>query len=412
MVGARVKSDRGGWSLDESLAELRQLAATAGLDVVGENTQALDSINPATYVGKGKLEELRDLATEQPHELVLFDAELSPTQQRNLEEELSSRVVDRTALILDIFAAHARSREGALQIELAQYEYRLPRLTRQWTHLSRQGVGGVGLRGPGETQLESDRRDIRRRITHLRRQLEEVRSQRQRYRSRRQESAIPTVAIVGYTNAGKSTLLNVITGADVLTEDKLFATLDPTTRRIALPGGREVLFTDTVGFIQRLPTMLVAAFRATLEEIAQSDLIVHVVDLTSRNVLGQCWAVAETLKEIGADQLPIITALNKLDRLDVSSPDRVNELLTRFPSSVGVSALTGQGIGILLERIGQALKGQMIDVVVCVPFSAGDTVALLHRYGSVESEKSVPGGLEIRAQIPASLVGRVEPFLK
>lgn len=410
LVGVEIKGQRGLWSLQDSLEELALLAKTAGLEVVGTVWQTLEAINPATYIGKGKLQEIRDFAGVEPYDVVVFDVELSPTQQRNLEEALAARVIDRTVLILDIFAAHARTREGALQVELAQYEYRLPRLTRQWTHLSRQGVGGVGLRGPGETQLESDRREIRRRIAHLRRQLEEVRMHREQHRRQRRESAIPTVAIVGYTNAGKSTLLNTLSGAGVLVEDKLFATLDPTTRRVQLPGGREVLFTDTVGFIQKLPATLVAAFRATLEEIKEADLILHVLDITSPVVMGQFRAVIETLNQIGADRIPVITALNKIDKLE--SPERVNELLRQFPHSIGISALTGQGIDLLLERISQALREQMVDVVVQLPSSAGDIVALFHRFGSIESEVYRADKIEIRGQIPVALVGRIEPFMR
>ncbi|MBC7242001.1 MAG: GTPase HflX, partial [Anaerolineae bacterium] len=381
-----------------------------GLEVVGRVTQALESIHPATYIGQGKVEEIQEIIATQDVDIVVFDVDLSPTQQRNLEEALNVRIIDRTALILDIFAKHARTREGALQVELAQYEYRLPRLTRQWTHLSRQGVGGVGLRGPGETQLESDRRLIRKRITQLRKELEEVREHRQRYRQRRREAAIPTVALVGYTNAGKSTLLNTLSGAGVLVEDKLFATLDPTTRRVKLPGGREVLFTDTVGFIHKLPTMLVAAFRATLEEISEADLLIHVVDITSPAVLGQCRAVAKVLKEVGADHIPIITALNKIDKLE--SPAAVQEMLKQFPNSVGISALTGEGVDRLLELVDRTLTQQMIDVVVRIPFSAGELVSLFHRFGSIEKEEHTPEGVEIVGQLPVDLAGRFAPYMR
>ncbi|MGQ9518420.1 MAG: GTPase HflX, partial [Anaerolineae bacterium] len=370
----------------------------------------LETIHPATYIGQGKVEQIQEIIATQDVDIVVFDVDLSPTQQRNLEEALNVRIIDRTALILDIFAKHARTREGALQVELAQYEYRLPRLTRQWTHLSRQGVGGVGLRGPGETQLESDRRLIRRRIAQLRKELEEVREHRQRYRQRRREAAIPTVALVGYTNAGKSTLLNTLSGAGVLVEDKLFATLDPTTRRVKLPGGREVLFTDTVGFIHKLPTMLVAAFRATLEEISEADLLIHVVDITSPAVIGQCRAVAKVLKEVGADHIPIITALNKIDKLE--SPAAVQEMLQQFPNSVGISALTGEGIDRLLELVDRTLTQQMIDVVVRIPFSAGELVSLFHRFGSIEKEKHTPEGVEIVGQLPVDLAGRFAPYMR
>ena len=265
LMAAQVRGREGLFSLEDSLEELAQLARTAGLEVVGQETQRLSAIHAATYIGAGKVEELALARQELGFDAVIFDDELSPAQLRNLERALQVKVLDRTALILDIFAKHAHTREGALQVELAQYVYRLPRLTRQWTHLSRQGVGGVGLRGPGETQLESDRREIAQRMAQLRRELDEVRQQRSLQRRRRRRQGLPVVAIVGYTNAGKSTLLNRLSGAGVLVEDKLFATLDPTTRRVALPSGKEVLFTDTVGFIQKLPTQLVASFRATLE---------------------------------------------------------------------------------------------------------------------------------------------------
>lgn len=410
LVGVEIKGEETDWPLENSMEELAELARTAGLEVVGRITQALESINPATYIGQGKVEQIQEIIATQDVDIVVFDVDLSPTQQRNLEEALNVRIIDRTALILDIFAKHARTREGALQVELAQYEYRLPRLTRQWTHLSRQGVGGVGLRGPGETQLESDRRLIRKRITQLRKELEEVREHRQRYRQRRREAAIPTVALVGYTNAGKSTLLNTLSGAGVLVEDKLFATLDPTTRRVKLPGGREVLFTDTVGFIHKLPTMLVAAFRATLEEISEADLLIHVVDITSPAVLGQCRAVAKVLKEVGADHVPIITALNKIDKLE--SPAAVQEMLKQFPNSVGISALTGEGVDRLLELVDRTLTQQMIDVVVRIPFSAGELVSLFHRFGSIEKEEHTPEGVEIVGQLPVDLAGRFAPYMR
>jgi GTP-binding protein HflX len=395
--------------MQESLEELALLARTAGLQVVGHITQTLETIHPATYIGKGKLDEARSILAHTPFDVLLFDVELSPTQQRNIEEVIDAKVLDRTALILDIFAAHARTREGALQVELAQYEYRLPRLTRQWTHLSRQSVGGVGLRGPGETQLESDRRDIRRRIAQLHKSLEDVRSHRELYRRRRREAALSTVALVGYTNAGKSTLLNQISGSDVLVEDKLFATLDPTTRKVALPGGHEVLFTDTVGFIQKLPTTLISAFRATLEEILEAEVMVHVVDITSRTVLGQSWAVAETLRQIGAHDIPLVTALNKIDRLE--SPEHIQEMLAGFPNSIGVSALTGQGIDQLLTRIGEVLTEQMLDVDLRLPYSAGELAAMIRRYGVVESEDAGRDGVTIRGRVPPALYSQLRKYL-
>ena len=325
MVAAELRGDRGLLRVEDSLDELRQLALTAGIEVVGQATQKLERPHSATYIGPGKVEEVQALVEELNADLIIFDDELSPRHQRNLEKIMGDgvRVLDRTALILDIFAQHARTREGALQVELAQYEYRLPRLTRQWTHLARQvgggggrgGVASVGLRGPGETQLEVDRRQIRERISFLKQELEGVRAHRKRHRIQRQRAQIPVVAIVGYTNAGKSTLLNAISGAGVLVEDKLFATLDPTTRRVTLPGGKVALFTDTVGFIQKLPTQLVAAFRATLEEITEADVLLHIVDITHPNAAEQARSVEDTLAELDVQDVPVIVALNKIDRL-------------------------------------------------------------------------------------------------
>jgi GTP-binding protein HflX len=311
LVGVAIKQNPGFLTLDDSLSELTLLAKTAGLDVIGEVRQNLDRPNAKTYLGSGKVEEVRELISELVADVLLFDDELIPRHQRELERAYgdSVRIVDRTALILDIFAQHAATREGALQVELAQYEYILPRLTRAWTHLARQAgggggragsVGGVGLRGPGETQLEVDRRDIRRRISHLREELEKVREHRGRHRARRKEAAIPTIALVGYTNAGKSTLLNKLSRADVYVANELFATLDPTTRKVILPSGRKILITDTVGFIQKLPTTLVAAFRATLEEIRDADILLHVVDITHANADLQAKSVLLTLEEIEA----------------------------------------------------------------------------------------------------------------
>lgn len=291
MVGVEIYDKKGFFAVEESLAELKRLADTAGFEVVGQITQKLSHPNPKTFIGPGKVKEVKTLAEELLADVIIFDDELSPRHQRELEELMTgdTRLIDRTALILDIFAQHANTREGALQVELAQYEYRLPRLTRAWTHLVRQagggggrtgGTAGVGLRGPGETQLEVDRRDIRRRISQLKAELEKVRAHRSRHRTRRKESNIPVVSLVGYTNAGKSTLINQLAESEVYVADQLFATLDPTTRRVILPDGQQILVTDTVGFIQKLPTTLVAAFRATLEEIAEADLLLHVIDVT------------------------------------------------------------------------------------------------------------------------------------
>ncbi len=401
--------------IEDSLEELAALADTAGIEVVGGTYQRLEHIQPATYIGKGKVEELKNYRDELDIDVFLFDDELSPGQQRELERALERKIVDRTALILDIFAQHAQTREGQLQVELAQYEYRLPRLTRMWTHLARQAggraggaTGGVGLRGPGEAQLEVDRREIRRRIAHLKDDLEEVRQHRARYRQKRRQAAVPTVAIVGYTNAGKSTLLNQVAEADVLMADMLFATLDPTTRRVTLPGGREILFTDTVGFIQKLPTHLVAAFRATLEEITEAELILHVVDITHPNALEQAAAVEATLRHIGATESPVLVALNKIDRL--ADSDEIGELVAEFPNSLAISARTGQGIEALLARIESVLDARMVPVRVRLPYRQGELVAMIHQHGHVEREEHGPEGTLIEGRIPLRLLAAIQPY--
>jgi GTP-binding protein HflX len=401
------------------LAELTQLARTAGLVVVGQAMQRLDHPNPATFIGSGKVEEVVQGVEETAAGVVIFDDELSPRHQRELEEALGEdiKLLDRTALILDIFAQHARTREGALQVELAQYEYRLPRLTRAWTHLARQAggraggsMGGVGVRGPGETQLEADRRIIGQRIAQLKRELEDVRAHRSRYRAQRRRQGVPVVAIVGYTNAGKSTLLNALTDAGVLVEDKLFATLDPTTRRVKLPSGGLALFTDTVGFIQKLPPQLVAAFRATLEEVTEADLLLHVVDATHPQAVRQAEAVFETLEDIGAAGKPILSALNKIDRL--SDPDAVLSLGPDFSDGVAISALTGSGLDALLIRVEEILETQMAWLEVTIPYEMGELVDLFHRRGLVEREEYADAGTRIAGRIPRALTGRFGALLK
>jgi len=396
----------------DSLAELALLADTAGLDVVGQLTQKLEHPNPETFLGTGKVDELKSLVEELLANIVIFDVELSPRHLRELEKILGGnvRILDRTALILDIFAQHAHTSDGMLQVELAQYEYYLPRLTRQWTHLARQTgggggrtgpSGGVGLRGPGETQLEVDRRQIRSRIKHLKQELEKVEAHRSRYRAQRKRSRIPTVALVGYTNAGKSTLLNRIAKADVLVADQLFATLDPTTRRVVLPGGYQALITDTVGFIQKLPTMLIAAFHATLEEIAEADLLLHVVDISHPNAFSQFESVQQTLLEIGAGHVPSITALNKIDRLN--NPERAQEIAGQYLQSVGISALTGTGIRELLALIQQELYEKLIPIQVKLPYQEGQLISLFHETGQVERVEHGHGFIEIHGKIPGRL---------
>jgi GTP-binding protein HflX len=421
MVGVDLHHNHNLLSLEDSLNELSLLADTAGLDVVGQASQRLESPNPKTFIGPGKVEEVKALVEEVQADVVLFDEELSPRHLRELERSFGERVriLDRTALILDIFAQHAHTSEGALQVELAQYEYRLPRLTRAWTHLARQagggggragGVGGVGLRGPGETQLEVDRRDIRRRISNLKEQLEKVRVHRQQYRARRKRSRLPVIALVGYTNAGKSTLLNQLSDADVFVADQLFATLDPTTRRVELPGGHLALFSDTVGFIQKLPTELVAAFRATLEEIAEADLLIHVVDVTHPNAQAQARAVHETLEEIEADHIPTLIALNKIDQL--SDPERAQQAVAGFPHAVAISALTGQGIPDLLAAVSQELFENFEPVTVRLPYEEGGLIAMFHESGQVERIEHVRGGVEIEGKLPGRLLARYGDFIK
>ncbi|HXF62914.1 MAG TPA: GTPase HflX [Caldilineaceae bacterium] len=409
-------------SLEDSLAELGLLARTAGVEVVGVLTQRLETPNPATLIGTGKLEELAMLVAERGANLVIFDDVLSPRQQRELEKALGQeiKVLDRTALILDIFARHALTREGAVQVELAQYEYRLPRLTRAWTHLARQaggragGVGGgVGVRGPGETQLEADRREISRRIAFLKRQLDEIRKHRDQYRRQRRKSALPIVALVGYTNAGKSTLLNALTNAHVRAEDQLFATLDPTTRRAELPSGHGVLLTDTVGFIQKLPTELVAAFRATLEEVNEADVLLHVVDASHPNVEEQVAAVEEVLEELGAGAKPQVTALNKIDRLALDDP-AVQQWLDAarrdYPNAVAISARTGAGLDALLATLDDVIRHRMIPVDVLIPYHHGELVSLLHSHGFVEQEEHTGNGTRLRGRVPVELAARFADF--
>lgn len=405
--------------LEASLDELAFLAETAGIEVLGDLTQNLDSPNPKTYIGSGKLDELKGMAAELGAKMVIFDEELSPRHQRELEQELGReiKVLDRTALILDIFAQHASTREGMLQVELAQLQYRLPRLTRAWTHLARQAgggggrtgsVGGVGLRGPGEQQLEVDRREIKRKISLLEDQIEKVRESRGRHRDQRRKSHIPVVSLVGYTNAGKSTLLNTLSGAGIYAADKLFATLDPTTRQLELPSGQTILMTDTVGFIQKLPTQLVAAFRATLEEIKEANLLLHVVDLSHPQHGIQEWTVLETLKEIGADQLPILTVYNKADLVEQDEIEALRH--DAGPNALVISALTGEGIPTLLERISTEIYAGYELMDLLIPFNRGDLVSEFHEKGHVTALEHQDNGVHIRGYLPEQVLARYAPF--
>jgi len=377
---------------------------------VGTLTQRAERLSPAHLIGKGKLGELIALKTERDYDLVIFDEELSPTQQRNLDEALGVKVLDRTSLILDIFARRAQTHEGRLQVELAQNEYLLPRLAGMWRHLERLG-GGIGTRGPGEKQLEYDRRVIEARIKRLKDEIEEVRNHRARYRKRRAVTGVPVVALVGYTNAGKSTLFNALSHADAFVEDTLFATLDTTTRRILLPNNREVLLSDTVGFIQKLPPTVVAAFKATLEELAEADVLLHVVDITHANAAEQAQTVDDVLDELVLGEKPKIIAINKIDRAvadqRLTGEEAVDYCLERIGSDAGpvmpVSATKGWGLERLLDLIAGVLSERMVSITVHIPYTAAELVNLFHRYGKIEREEHTESGSLISGKIPEHL---------
>ena len=392
---------------EASLEELALLTDTAGAEPVEVVLQRRDTPDPATYIGSGKARELQDLADALDIDLVVFDDELTPAQQRNLERLFNVDVVDRVALILDIFAQHARSQEGMVQVELAQLRYRLPRLRGRGNQLSQQGAG-IGTRGPGETQLEVDRRRILSRVAKLERDLDRLAKNRDTQRKGRRRSAMSTLALVGYTNAGKSTLLNRLTDADVLVEDRLFSTLDPTTRRLRLSGGETVLASDTVGFVQRLPHQLVESFRSTLEEVVDADLLLHVVDAGSPDAELQIAAVHAVLREIGADTVPELLVLNKTD---VAAPGDVKALLGAHPDAAVVSAVTGEGANVLLDTIGARLRALAPIVELLVPYERGDAVAALHREGEVLVEVHADGGSRLRARLPGPAVTRFSEFV-
>jgi GTP-binding protein HflX len=380
-----------------SLDELALLTDTAGAEPVELVLQRRDSPHPATYIGSGKAAELRELAESLDIDLVVFDDELTPAQQRNLEKLFAVDVVDRVALILDIFAQHASSQEGMVQVELAQLRYRLPRLRGRGNQLSQQGAG-IGTRGPGETQLEVDRRRILSRVAKLERDLDRLAKNRSTQRKARRRSSVSALALVGYTNAGKSTLLNRLTAADVLVQDRLFSTLDPTTRRLHLPGGETVVVSDTVGFVQRLPHQLVESFRSTLDEVVAADLLLHVVDAGSADAPAQIDAVHAVLREIGADAVPELLVVNKAD---VADPDALADLAAAYPSASIVSAATGDGVARLLDAVSVRLRHLAPIVELVVPFERGDVVAALHREGEVLVEVHSEGGTRVRARLPA-----------
>jgi GTPase len=399
LIGLDDPSDRR-WPVGRSLAELAALAETAGATVVGSAFQRRAAPDPVWYFGKGRAAELVDEKAATDFNLLVVDDELEPNQQRSLEKLLDCKVLDRSALIIDIFARHAKTKEGRLQVELAALEYHLPRLTRMWTHLSRTG-GGIGTRGPGESQLETDRRLIREKIKKVRAELEDVRRHRATAARQRDRHEVATVALVGYTNAGKSTLLNAMAASDVYAADMLFATLDPTTRQLSLPSGREVVMSDTVGFINKLPHDLVEAFRATLEEVMRADLLLEVVDASDPDFVGQQAAVQAVLDELGAGQKPRITAYNKIDLLPADAGERPVSERTAF-----VSAVTGEGLDELRRKIADALRAEMVAVDAVVPYERGELVARARSSGDV-SEAYEAGGVRVSGHLPASIASEL-----
>ena len=397
---------------DESLAELRTLAESAGANVVGEVLQRRDRPDPATLIGAGKLEEIAGAAASVNADVLLFDHDLSPSQQRNIEKVIQRRVIDRTQLILDIFARHARTREGQLQVELAQLQYMMPRLAGHGAEMSQLG-GGIGTRGPGETQLETDRRKIARRVRHVEQQLENVRRIRRQQRQRRESAPIATVALVGYTNAGKSTLFNALTKASVLESPRMFATLDPTIRGVELPSKRKVLLSDTVGFIRSLPHTLVSAFRATLEEVQRASLILHVSDASSRLSAEQDAQVEIVLKELEVEKKPRLRVMNKLDLLDEEVAQSLQADAGREGSkTVYVSAIEGTGLDALRDRIDRMIEEDRVSRVhLRVPQKEGKTLAMLEAKAHIYSRKYQDGAVEFEVDAPESVVRRVREFV-
>jgi len=404
-----VAADRGrGWSVDEALAELERLAETAGAVVVARLTQKLSAPDSKTFIHKGKLEEVAETARELEASLIIFDDELSPSQQANIENAVpETKIADRTALILDIFALHATSREGKLQVELAQMEYLLPRLRGLWRHLDRFAGGGVLTRGPGESQLETDRRLARKRIGELKRELVHVAGERELQRKARVRSGVFRVSLVGYTNAGKSTTLNALTDADVLVADKLFATLDATTRTMELSEGRIVTITDTVGFIHKLPHSLVQAFKSTLDEVREADLLIHVVDGSHPQAFDQIAAVQEVLGEIGAADRPSLVVFNKADAME---DEARSQLVSRYPHAVICSALTGEGLDTLRDRVAAEAARQAVTLTILVPYDRGDLVALAHEHTQIVSEEHTGEGTRMVVRASVQVAGRLEPF--
>jgi GTPase len=395
------------WDLRDSLEELAELANSAGAEVVDTVTQKLPKPTAPYYIGRGKAESIKDACQHRHVTSIIFDDELSPAQGRNLENLFARKVVDRTQLILDIFAQRARSREGRLQIELAQLQYLLPRLTRMWHHLSRQ-TGGIGTRGPGETQLEVDRRRVQERIARLERELEAVRKTRAIQRQGRKRHQWPVAAVVGYTNAGKSTLLNLLTGADVVTENKLFATLDPTTRSFVLPNKQRVLLTDTVGFLRKLPHTLIESFKATLEEVSEADLLIHIVDLSHPRVDEQMEAVDTVIKELDAFGKQTLIVFNKIDNLE--NRELAETYVKHFPGSAAISARTGEGVGDLVQALQSALSSWRLRSRFLIPASESALIAEIHRVGHVLELSYQGDEAAIVAHVPPDLAQKLERY--
>lgn len=396
---------------EESLQELRQLTETAGIEVVCETIQPRNVPNPTYFIGEGKVEELKSVAAELDADAIIFDEELSPAQTRNIENVLEIATVDRTGLILKVFAQRALTSEARLQVTLAQLEYALPRLTRMWTHLSRLatsgGSGSGALRGPGETQLEMDRRWVRRQISQVKKSLETVEKRRQLQRQNRSEKN--KVSLVGYTNAGKSTLFNTLTGENVLAEDKLFATLDSTTRRVNLPDNQNILLSDTVGFIKKLPHQLVAAFKATLEEVTQADLLLHVVDISHPESEAQIAAVDKVLTELDASDIPMVVVFNKIDQLETE--DQFHILKTRYPKAVPISAQRGDGISDLMEKLAEHFVSSDVKLELSIPYTDGKTLDMLYKHGTVLDTEYAESVVHVKARLPSRYLKSVSQFV-
>jgi GTPase len=408
LIGAQFKA-RSSWEIQDSLSELSQLASTAGAEIAGQGYQKLETLHPGTFIGKGKAEEFAEQCRVENVDTIIFDDELTPGQARNLEQIFECKILDRTSLILDIFAQRAQTHEGKLQVELAQLKYLLPRLTRFWTHLTRQ-KGGIGMRGgDGESQLEVDRRKISERITRLLDELNQVRKQREIQRSGRKRNHWPLASIVGYTNAGKSTLLNSLTGAEVVAEDKLFATLDPTTRRLRLPTNQNVLISDTVGFIRKLPHRLVEAFKATLEEVVEADLLIHVTDLSHPQVDEQILAVNTVLEEINAHEKPCMMVFNKIDQ--VESPGIIEHYLETHQPAVAISAKTQKGFDAFLAELGTQLRPIRQLLELKIPQEKTQVMSRLYEVGQVEERRFEDDDAFFKVRIPPQCHHEFEPYL-